>query len=241
MVLKELIESFRLNTKFLFAVLTDMTYYVILFFAIMWYTPRYILPKYAELVTLMQQANAAQSIIPQNMLPNLTVASTSIIVHIIILTITLFIAYTITKGTVWHLIADKRPHALTYFKLAAINFVVFGILFLVFYLGPKTQSYNAYAIFVLIFLPLVWHVINVSHPVTMELGLKNGCLYPFTRIQYFIFPYLIVILLFFALFFAIVFINLLKTKVIAAFSIILMIVFFTWAKNYFFQIVKTLK
>ena len=223
---------------FLYVLLVDLAYYALLSVSIVWYVPKFIIPKLGELYAIIAQVRQAPALIPEANFPDLNIISISLLSRIGVMIIFMLLANTCAKGTIWAIILKKKPDWKKYMNLFFINSIIALLLFAMFYFGPKVFSVNILTVVLLVFLPILWHFIMASHLFAFKNSFLDALRFPFTRVHYFILPYIAIILVFVLVFMVSGLLYMVKIKAIIVLILIFFIAFFNWTKFLLAQAVK---
>jgi hypothetical protein len=241
---RDVIDSFRGGRRFVYALLVDIAYYLFFSVMLLWYLPRFVMPKVGALQAILSQIDAAPSSFPESALPDIKAVSISVITHSLLFILIILVVYTLAKASIWAIVARKRPGALDYIKVFGVNLAIFllGVLFI--YTAPKIFQTNALLVVMLILMPLVVHFVTISHMlIMMRRKLWQALLYPFSKFHHFVLHYMLILLAGFMIISAVMLfkaisINPVLGKIMAVLSVVLAVAGICWAKFLLYQPAK---
>jgi hypothetical protein len=158
----------------------------------------------------------------------------------------IFLSYIIIKWVISTLMQDK--------KLQKVQFVKFTILNLIFASGFITLTAILYSLFqeamfailfVFIMVPLTIYLVNNLHPIFVNN--KNifqsyiKAFSTFKKIHYFIIPYIVIFIIFIAIYILLSFLNFIPDTLFLLIFLLIFACYITWAKVYLLSILKKIK
>jgi hypothetical protein len=236
----DVLESIRLDYRFLAVVLADMTYYFLLALMFLWYLPKFVMPKIVALQAILEQLDMTPQSFPETALPDIQAISISVITHVIIFIVLTLLLYTIIKGLIWAIISRTRPTFGMALKLFGINLGLVALAVLFIYVAPKVFQTNALFFVVVIMFPVVIHFLNISHQmIVMGKGWRS-LVYPFSKFHHYVMHYVLILLaLFLVVMLVVLFMalssNEVLSRIFAVASLMLAIIVISWSKFFLYQ------